>query len=221
MIRIEKDQWWSDRFVIAQDFLDLLRQPVENFKNLPTDEQNSLRQTQIFRHEKLRLLGQHGPFSLVKKYDGTLGWLLGQDLLSIEGTHTLNPPKLKRQSPIGFFKNWLSTPYVWGGLSKTGIDCSGFSQLYYWQVLGLKLPKNSWDQRKLGKKKDFAEVKDHDLVFCFRINGKGTHHVVIYYGHRFWHARRTGGVISQSPSEFISEYRVEAVNSLRNANSLL
>ncbi len=214
MIRIEKSLWLEHTFVEVIFFTNLLSQPIAEFETLTPKEQDHFRQTQVFASEKIRLLGHFNQFSLTMKYDGTLGWLLQSQTKELPGVKTFDPYPNKYHSPMGFLKSCLGTPYVWGGLSREGIDCSGLSQLYYLQVLGHILPKNSHDQRRLGKEVDLSEISDHNLLFCHRHDGVGTHHVAIYYHHQIWHARRTGGVVTQTLSSFLALYRVESIKSI-------
>ena len=69
---------------------------------------------------------------------------------------------------------FLGAPYVWGGRSALGMDCSGLTQLVY-GMHGVDLPRDTKDQRLLGQ-----EVKRDDLQPGYLIFSPG--HVVIYIG---------------------------------------
>lgn len=72
---------------------------------------------------------------------------------------------------------FLNSPYLWGGKSFLGIDCSGFTQLVF-SLCGIKIPRDAYQQIKLGKKLNFSETKPGDLIFF--INEKNRiHHVGI------------------------------------------
>src|SRR6186713_490758 len=45
---------------------------------------------------------------------------------------------------------YINTPYLWGGTSKRGIDCSAFVQTVYYQALGIELPRTSLEQSGVG-----------------------------------------------------------------------
>jgi peptidoglycan DL-endopeptidase CwlO len=81
---------------------------------------------------------------------------------------------------------YQGTPYVWGGTTPRGFDCSGFTR-YVYARFGKKLPRVSADQfrvvRKVGRHPQKGE-----LVFFHTRSGR-VHHVGIYAGGgKFWHA---------------------------------
>jgi len=87
-------------------------------------------------------------------------------------------PKTKRDSLIVFASKYLGTPYKWGGESKAGIDCSGFTA----QVInnfGGKIPHSCKKQSSLGNK--VKKYKKGDLAFMGYVskNGPEPSHVAI------------------------------------------
>ncbi|BFU42118.1 transglycosylase SLT domain-containing protein [Krasilnikovia sp. MM14-A1004] len=76
-------------------------------------------------------------------------------------------------------KKYLGTPYVFGGTDPaTGLDCSALVQRAY-RDLGVDLPRNSWEQAKVGTKVDtLADAKPGDILAF----GSPVHHVGIYLG---------------------------------------
>jgi peptidoglycan DL-endopeptidase CwlO len=84
-------------------------------------------------------------------------------------------------------EGYLGVPYVWGGESPSGFDCSGLVQ-YVYRRLGVQLPRTSFEQFKEGVHIARSGLRPGDLVF---FDGAG--HVGIYAGHdRFIHAPHTG-----------------------------
>jgi len=217
MPRIEKDQWFVGRFARVSQICDLLREPLQEYPQLDFEAKKAFRQSQCLENETVRVLANHSvnksSYQLIMKWDGTLGWLpeiyvaLDQNLRGFE----LPAGKATAED---FLKSWEFVPYLWGGLTRLGIDCSGFTQLYYLEVLGQKIPKNSRDQRKLGKEKTLETIANHDLVVCRRKAPDALHHVALYFEKSVWHASTEGGVLRQSIPLFLERYQIEAVVSL-------
>ncbi|MBD3108398.1 C40 family peptidase [Bacillus sp. AGMB 02131] len=104
-------------------------------------------------------------------------------------------------------KKYLGTPYVWGGSTPSGFDCSGFTS-YVFKKAGISLPRTSRAQQNVGTQVSLSNVQPGDLVFM----GKPAYHVGIYIGGGQWiHAPQTGDVVkiaSFNPSKFSSATRV-------------
>lgn len=100
---------------------------------------------------------------------------------------------------------WLGVPHRMGGLTKKGVDCSGFVAIVFREVYGKQLARSSVDMLKHNcKKVNRANLKEGDLVF-FR-TGKGRkkvpNHVGIYLKNgKFIHTSTSSGVIVSSLSE--------------------
>ncbi len=70
---------------------------------------------------------------------------------------------------------FLHAPYLWGGKSEYGIDCSGFTQTVF-KVNGIKLPRDAYQQAEKGSTLNFVEEsKPGDLAFFDNEKGKITH----------------------------------------------
>ncbi len=95
------------------------------------------------------------------------------------------------------YEQWRGTPYVDGGMSATGIDCSGFTALAYRDVFRLALPRTAGEQAESGQEIARASLKSGDLVFFN--TGRSKKHVGIYLADdQFIHASVSKGVTLSS-----------------------
>ena len=69
---------------------------------------------------------------------------------------------------------YLNTPYLWGGRTPFGIDCSGFTQIVY-KTGGYNIPRDSSQQILKGKEVEFADRRAGDLAFFTNAEGRMNH----------------------------------------------
>ncbi len=110
-----------------------------------------------------------------------------------------------RQSLLVHYADWAGTPYRFGGVSRSGVDCSGFIQQVYLQADQRQLPRSTADQSRLGMHVPKHELQPGDLVF-FKTGFK-QRHAGIYLGNsEFMHASTSRGVmISRLTNPYWSE----------------
>jgi len=101
---------------------------------------------------------------------------------------------------------YLNTPYVWGGTSKRGFDCSGFVQNVMYQALGIMLPRTSYEQSNVGESVEKAELKFGDLIFFDTMNKGRVSHVGIYLSDGYFahSGSKTGVIVASLNSDFYS-----------------
>ena len=102
-------------------------------------------------------------------------------------------PPAKYGGVVGIAMQYLGIPYVYGGSTPSGFDCSGFVMYVYAQV-GVSLPHNAAAQYGYGTPVDRSQLQPGDLVF---FNGLG-HNGIYIGGGSFIHSPHTGDVVKIS-----------------------
>ena len=81
-----------------------------------------------------------------------------------------------------YAKQFLDTPYLWGGRTVLGIDCSGYTQLIY-RLMGKEIPRDAYQQAEIGTTVSFVEESiTGDLAFFDNQEGNITHVGIILRG---------------------------------------
>lgn len=100
-----------------------------------------------------------------------------------------------------YAKQFLGAPYVWGGSSPSGFDCSGFVQ-YVFAHFGISLPRTSYGQYSMGSGVSESELEPGDIVF-FDSDGDGASHDGVYIGNgQFINAASTDVEIDDISSDY-------------------
>jgi gamma-D-glutamyl-L-lysine dipeptidyl-peptidase len=87
----------------------------------------------------------------------------------------LNEEDVFPSSLIDFALSYLNAPYLWGGKTPFGIDCSGFMQQIH-RVFNYQLPRDASQQAEIGQEIDFEDREAGDLAFFISDSGN-IHHV--------------------------------------------
>ncbi|AIE60161.1 C40 family peptidase [Bacillus methanolicus] len=128
----------------------------------------------------------------------------GFGLISAEKVHIYQSqdeiPKGNGRDIVFAGEAFLGLPYLWGGMSSFGYDCSGFSYTMC-KANGYTIPRDASDQAQAGKPVELEKIEPGDLLFFAYEEGKGRiHHVGIYYGNgKMLHSPKTGKSVEIIP----------------------
>lgn len=113
---------------------------------------------------------------------------IGNNNYKLETPSTKIKTKDKRKIISQKAIEMLNTPYLWGGRTEYGIDCSGFSQLLY-RLAGINIPRDASKQIGNGHTLNFlSEAKAGDLAFFDNDEGEIVHVGIIIDGSHIIHA---------------------------------
>jgi len=114
--------------------------------------------------------------------DGVTGW--------INDTALRPMPPLSRRALIEYAKQYKGIPYLWGGKTAKGLDCSGFVQMVH-KLFGLKLRRDAWMQFEDARpvSRDPLQGQPGDLLFFAEGGRRITHVGFALGGGELLHAR--------------------------------
>lgn len=114
---------------------------------------------------------------------------MGDQEFSFDG-HAKCPRPTQANGPV-IVENaymYLNAPYLWGGRSPFGIDCSGLSQMAY-RLCGISLKRDAWMQAEAGEHIHLLdESREGDLAFFDNDEGRITHVGILVSKNRIIHA---------------------------------
>lgn len=131
----------------------------------------------------------------------------GTDIGKVLGISTTPAtPSADRNAIIATGQKYMGVPYVWGGATPAGFDCSGFTQ-YIMKQNGITIPRTAAEQFAAGSPVDKANLQVGDLVF-FTTYKPGASHVGFYMGDgKFLHA--SSGAKEVTVSKLDEKYYTE------------
>ena len=113
---------------------------------------------------------------------------LGAERLAFPGRTNATPNGNAVMRMLALKDQWLNTPYLWGGRSPFGVDCSGLTQMLY-LVGGVHLPRDAWQQAAAGRPvEDLGKAASGDLAFFANEAGRIIHVGIVLEGATILHA---------------------------------
>lgn len=107
-----------------------------------------------------------------------------------------------------YAKNFLGIPYVWGGTTPAGFDCSGLTS-YVYAHFGKTIPRTSYDQAYCGTQIPVSQAQAGDLLLFRTDDGRLGHVALCIGGGQMIQAPCTGDVVKITPiSSFMPEFAV-------------
>jgi gamma-D-glutamyl-L-lysine dipeptidyl-peptidase len=129
--------------------------------------------------------------------DGARAKVAAGEVVDVDRLSDRFPPR--GESVVRTARRWLGAPYLWGGVTLSGVDCSGFTQAVYW-MHGIALPRDSDLQSGVGARVDsgdaFETLRAGDLLFFAEGGDRITHVAISLGGPEVIHAAITNGGVA-------------------------
>lgn len=133
----------------------------------------------IFRNDiygyKVQVLGRGAFFPDVLCTDAEEGiYQFGKVNIEVNLEALQNPLPFTGENIVNIASDFLNVPYLWGGRSFQGIDCSGLVQMVY-RICGIQLPRDAYQQAQCGRSIAFEQAQPGDIAFFSNSEGKIIH----------------------------------------------
>lgn len=198
----------APKFICTADYSHVLESPSKSAGRL----------SDLVMGDLLRDAGQRkSGFQKVLLPDGREGWVARKDLMDFSIWAKTRKPTA--ENIISTAKLFTGVPYLWGGNSVKGFDCSGLVKLAYF-MNGVILPRNSSQMVRLGidldvshvLEGDFSTLREGDLLFFGNKETGRVSHVALYIGGgRILHASqvvRNNALTGTGPDTYENAWRL-------------
>lgn len=174
------DQWNAAKKIIVTGYHGMVYEEPD-IQSLPVSD--------VITGNRIKVTGMQDDWFAVALPDGRNGFLKMDKATTYEnwtGTRNLTPENIAATSKL-----FIGVPYLWGGTSAKGFDCSGFTKKVFW-LNGMDLSRDASQQIQMGEHVDpgahFKNLKTGDLLFFGQAesdtNPERIVHVGIYLGNR-------------------------------------
>jgi hypothetical protein len=131
--------------------------------------------------------------------DGRRGAIGNGEVVAVDRIADWFPPR--GDSVTRTARRWVGAPYLWGGVTTGGVDCSGLVQAVFW-LHGVALPRDSDQQSHMGDPidpgADFADLNPGDLVFFSETEKRVSHVAISLGGPHIVHSALTNGGVDMN-----------------------
>ncbi len=213
------DEWkLSEKLLYTKEFGFIFEKP----------DVNSLHVSDIVAGSIMKFIGPEGDYCKVEYPDGKTGYVPKNECTNYK--NWVNNPVTDASKILNTSYKFLGLPYLWGGTSVKGVDCSGFTKTVFY-LNGIMLPRDASQQVNTGldidTKTGFQNLMPGDLLFFGKKGDKNTPdkitHVGIYIGNmEFIHSSGKVKINSLDPkAKNFNEYRYRTfIKAKRILNSI-
>jgi cell wall-associated NlpC family hydrolase len=146
---------------------------LESIRAEPRDDAEQV--TQALPGEPLEVDEERGDWAHVRTAYGYPGWIHSDSLGLAPGDEWLTP---RQGDPVEEARAFLGAPYLWGGMTARGIDCSGLVHMAY-RRLGRLVPRDADQQEEAGRPVAEADLRRGDLI---TYGDERTDHIAFWIG---------------------------------------